>query len=48
MIKVQVITSNDIENKESLERWATEYLSEHLARFEQDVIPRAGRAPDHS
>ena len=37
MIKVQVITSNDIENKESLERWATEHLSEHLARFEQDI-----------
>lgn len=37
MIKVQVNTSNDVENKESLERWATEYLSEHLARFEQDI-----------
>lgn len=34
---VQVNTSNGIENKESLERWASEYLSEHLARFNQDV-----------
>ena len=34
---VQVNTSNGIENKESLERWAGEYLSEHLARFNQDV-----------
>ena len=34
---VQVNTSNGIENKETLERWANEYLTEHLARFEQDV-----------
>jgi hypothetical protein len=36
-MKVQVNTSNDIENKETLERWATEYLNEHLVRFEQDL-----------
>ena len=36
-MKVQVNTSNDIENKETLERWAGEYLNEHLARFEQDL-----------
>ena len=36
-MKVQVNTSNDIDNKETLERWATEYLNEHLARFEQDI-----------
>lgn len=36
-MKVQVNTSNDIENKDTLERWANEYLNEHLARFEQDI-----------
>ncbi|MDB5753048.1 MAG: hypothetical protein JWP65_3469 [Ramlibacter sp.] len=36
-MKVQVNTSNDIENKESLERWASDYLNEHLARFGQDL-----------
>jgi hypothetical protein len=34
---VQVNTSNGIDNKESLERWATEYLNEHLARFDRDI-----------
>lgn len=37
MIKVQVNTSNDIGNKEALERWAGDYLNEHLVRFEQDI-----------
>ena len=36
-MKVQVNTSNDIDNKEALERWAAEYLNEHLARFDQDL-----------
>lgn len=36
-MKVQVNTSNAIENKETLERWASDYLAEHLARFEQDL-----------
>ncbi|WP_256373036.1 hypothetical protein [Ramlibacter montanisoli] len=36
-MKVQVNTSNDIDNKEALETWASEYLNEHLARFEQDI-----------
>jgi len=36
-MKVQVNTSNDIENKDALERWAGDYLSEQLARFEQDI-----------
>jgi len=36
-MKVQVNTSNDIEKKDALERWASEYLNEHLARFEQDI-----------
>ena len=36
-MKVQVNTSNDIENKATLERWAAEYLNEHLARFDQDL-----------
>jgi hypothetical protein len=36
-MKVQVNTSNDIDNKEALESWAGEYLNEHLARFDQDI-----------
>jgi hypothetical protein len=36
-MKVQVNTSNDVENKESLERWASDYLNEHLGRFDQDI-----------
>lgn len=37
MIKVQMNTSNDIENKDALERWASDYLNEHLQRFAQDL-----------
>ena len=37
MMKVQVNTSNDVENKEALESWASDYLNEHLARFGQDI-----------
>jgi len=36
-MKVQVNTSNAIENKEALETWASDYLNEHLARFDQDL-----------
>jgi hypothetical protein len=36
-MKVQVNTSNDIENKDALERWASDYLNEHLGRFDQDL-----------
>jgi hypothetical protein len=36
-MKVQVNTSNDVENKEGLERWASDYLNEQLARFAQDL-----------
>jgi ribosome-associated translation inhibitor RaiA len=36
-MKVQVNTSNDIENKEALERWGSEYLNESLARYDQDI-----------
>lgn len=37
MIKVQVNTSNDIDNKDALERWASDYLNEELGRFDQDL-----------
>jgi hypothetical protein len=37
MMKVQVNTSNDIGNKDALESWASDYLNERLARFEQDI-----------
>ena len=36
-MRVQVNTSNDIENKDTLERWASDYLNEHLVRYEQDI-----------
>ena len=36
-MKVQVNTSNDIGNKDALERWASDYLNEHLGRFDQDL-----------
>ena len=34
---VKVNTSNGIENKDSLERWAADYLNEQLRRFNQDI-----------
>ena len=37
-MQVQVNTGNGIENKESLERWATDFLNESLTRFRQDVV----------
>ena len=36
-MKVQVNTSNDIENKDALESWASDYLNEQLGRFDQDI-----------
>src|SRR5690348_2991734 len=36
-MQVQVNTSNGIENKDSLERWADQFLNEALARFRQDI-----------
>jgi ribosome-associated translation inhibitor RaiA len=36
-MQVQVNTSNGIENKDTLERWADEYLREQLARFVDDL-----------
>lgn len=36
-MQVQVNTSNGIENKETLERWAEEFLNDALARFRQDL-----------
>ncbi len=36
-MKVQVNTSNAVENKETLERWATDYLRDHLARFAGEI-----------
>ncbi|MGE4241124.1 HPF/RaiA family ribosome-associated protein [Ramlibacter sp.] len=34
---VQVNTSNGIDNTETLEKWATDYLNDHFARFSQDI-----------
>lgn len=34
---VQVNTSHGIDHKDTLERWATAYLSRQLARYAQDV-----------
>lgn len=36
-MQVQVNTSNGIENKETLERWADQFLNESLARFNQEI-----------
>ncbi len=36
-MQVQVNTSNGIENKDTLERWASDYLNEALQRFQQDI-----------
>ena len=48
MIKVQVNTSNAIENKDSLERWASEFLNEQLARFEQDITSIEAQLSDEN
>ena len=36
-MQVQVNTSNGIENKDTLERWAGEYLHQALTRFTQEI-----------
>jgi hypothetical protein len=36
-MQVQVNTGNGLENKETLERWADEFLNDALARFRQEI-----------
>lgn len=36
-MQVQVNTSNGVENKDTLERWASDYLNDSLGRFAQDI-----------
>lgn len=36
-MQVQVNTGNGVENRESLDRWASDFLNESLARFNQDI-----------
>lgn len=36
-MQVQVNTSNGVENKETLERWANDFLHDALARFSQEI-----------
>jgi ribosome-associated translation inhibitor RaiA len=36
-MQVQVNTGNGCEGKETLERWANDYLNEALARFKQEI-----------
>jgi hypothetical protein len=36
-MQVQVNTGNGLENKETLERWADEFLNDALARFSQEI-----------
>ncbi|HSV55445.1 MAG TPA: HPF/RaiA family ribosome-associated protein, partial [Burkholderiaceae bacterium] len=36
-MQVQVNTGHGIENKESLERWAAQYLDDALGHFRQDI-----------
>lgn len=36
-MQVQVNTSNGVENKEGLERWADDFLNDALSRFRQEI-----------
>ena len=36
-MQIQVNTGNGVENSESLQRWASEHLTETLDRFQQDI-----------
>lgn len=36
-MQIQVNTGNGVENSESLQRWASEHLSDTLSRFQQDI-----------
>ena len=36
-MQVQVNTGNGCENKETLERWADEFLNQQLSRFSQEI-----------
>jgi len=36
-MQIQVNTSNGVENKETLERWANDFLNDALARFRQEI-----------
>jgi hypothetical protein len=36
-MQVQVNTSNGVENKETLELWANDFLNDALARFRQEI-----------
>jgi hypothetical protein len=36
-MQVQVNTGNGAQNKESLERWASDFLNDSLARFRQEI-----------
>lgn len=36
-MQIQVNTGNGVENSESLQRWASEHLTESLGRFQQDI-----------
>jgi hypothetical protein len=36
-MQIQVNTSNGVENKDTLDRWANDYLHDALARFAQDI-----------
>lgn len=36
-MQVQVNTGNGVQNHGTLERWATEFISDTLSRFEQDI-----------
>lgn len=36
-MQVHVNTSNGIENKDTLDRWATEFLTDALSRFSQEI-----------
>jgi len=37
-MQIQVRTSNGVENKDSLDRWASDFLKDALSRFSQDIM----------
>jgi hypothetical protein len=47
-MQVQVNTSNGIENKETLDRWADQYLNESLAHFSQEITRVEGQLSDEN
>jgi hypothetical protein len=48
LMQVQVNTGNGLENKDSLERWATDYLNEALSRYRNELTRVEVQLFDHN